>query len=1056
MVKDSRDREKSQLPTPRTPKSQSAHQYKITPEWYKTMIQGAEEGFLLFESNGLTIDVNESLCSMLGYSRKEMLSMTVFDFGFGLSNDAEQLSKMVDQLKQLGGVYHFESQLNCKIGIQIDVICSIQYLDIESGFIFCFFHDNTEHKMLDRKLKESEHKFRELFDEAPIAYIYVDFDGFIRDSNKEAQKLLGYTHDELSGIKIFDLHPEELMADGMIIFKQARQGKIIQDKEVVHINKNGDRIICLLSINPVRNAEGEIIALRSTLKDITMLKSIERQLRESRQLLENIIKEIRDGFAVINPDGILKDVNDSLCRMTGFSQEELVGIKMPYPFWADESVDTIKENISNNLEGIFIDFEVLLKKKNGKCIPVIVSPSCVKDDSGRVVLYMQTIKDISERKKIEIQLQESKEFSENIIRSMKDGFSLLSDKGEQLDVNDAFCRMTWFERSELVGKKPPYPYWPEEEYDNIQAAFQKTLHCEFDDFELVFKRKDGERFPVIVSPYYIKNANGELSYYVATVKDISERKKLEKQLQEKKDFSEKIIRVMKDGFSMFNKEGVLLNVNEALCHMTGYEYHELVGQKAPFPYWAEEDYDTITGAFKKVLNGEFSDFELVFKKKSGERFPVIVSPYSVVNAGGKIIYFMSTIKDITARKKISEAIKLEAERLKSLVEIVQRESDSIQQLLDFTLEEAIKLTKSKIGYVNFYDEDRKEFTFNTWSKDTMKECAIVDTPMVFKLEDTGIWGEAVRQAKPVVVNDFQAYNSLKKGYPAGHAKIHKYLTIPVFYQNGIVAVIAVANKETDYNESDVQQLILLMDSAWKAVLRKRAEESLKTQLQQKMEYTRALVHELKTPLTSLQISSDILSEIATESPYKDVSNNIGRSVKQLSKRADELLDIAKGEIGLLNLRCRKVNLEALCEGLKEELIPIAQKKDIALECINNADIVSAKMDEERILQVIYNLFDNALKFTPRGGRIEISIKSGKDNIFISVKDSGCGISKEKIDSLFNPRKTSPENNQRFSGLGVGLILSKMLIELHGGNISLESEVHKGAKFTFSLPICGNK
>ncbi len=1056
MVKDCRDREKSQSPRPRTPKSQSAHQYKITPEWYKTVIQGSEDGFLLGRLDGEVIDVNESLCSLLGYSREEMLSMTALDYDLSLNKSPEKMSQLLNQLKQLGGIHHFETQLKCKIGIIVDVIGSIQYLDIESGLFFCFYHDITEHKMLERKQKESEKKYRELFDDAPIAYISVDADGFIKESNIEAQKLLGYTHDELKGIKIYDLHPDDLKQAGKLILKKAAQGKIIHDKEVVHINKNGDRIFCLLSINPLRNAEGKVVAFRATLKDITILKYIERQLRESRQLLENIIKEIKDGFAVINPDGILKDVNDSLCRMTGFSQEELVGIKMPYPFWADESVDTIKENIRNNLDGIFIDFEVLLKKKNGKCIPVIVSPSCVKDDSGRVVLYMQTIKDISERKKIEIQLQESKEFSENIIRSMKDGFSLLSDKGEQLDVNDAFCRMTGFERSELVGKKPPYPYWPEEEYDNIQAAFQKTLHCEFDDFELVFKRKDGERFPVIVSPYYIKNTNGELSYYVATVKDISERKKLEKQLQEKKDFSEKIIRVMKDGFSMFNKEGVLLNVNEALCHMTGYEYHELVGQKAPFPYWAEEDYDTITGAFKKVLKGEFSDFELVFKKKSGERFPVIVSPYSVVNADGKIIYFMATIKDITVRKKMTEAIMLEAERLKSLVNIVQHESESIKSLLDYTLEEAIKLTKSKIGYIYFYDEDKKEFTLNTWSKDVMDECAIVNPQTVYQLEKTGIWGEAVRQARTIVVNDFRSSNPLKKGYPLGHVELNKYLTIPVYYRGKIVAVTGVANKEIDYNESDVQQLILLMDSAWKAVLRKRAEEELKTQLQQKMEYTRALVHELKTPLTSLQISSDILSEIATESPYKDVSNNIGRSVKQLSKRADELLDIARGEIGLLNLRYRKVSLEALCEGLKEELIPIAQKKDIALECINNADIVLAKMDEERILQVIYNLFDNALKFTPRGGKIEISIKSDKDNIFISVKDSGCGISKEKIDSLFDARKTSPENNQRFSGLGVGLILSKMLVELHGGNISLESEVHKGAKFTFSLPVCGKK
>jgi two-component system, sensor histidine kinase and response regulator len=147
--------------------------------------------------------------------------------------------------------------------------------------------------------------------------------------------------------------------------------------------------------------------------------------------------------------------------------------------------------------------------------------------------------------------------------------------------------------------------------------------------------------------------------------------------------------------------------------------------------------------------------------------------------------------------------------------------------LDVALDEAIRLTLSKIGYIYFYDDRKKEFTLNTWSKDVMKECTISQPPMVYQLERTGIWGEAVRQAKPIIVNDFQAPNPLKKGYPEGHAKLFKYLTIPVFSGDKIVAVVAVANKEIDYDESDIRQLTLLMDSVWKIVLRRKAEEALR-------------------------------------------------------------------------------------------------------------------------------------------------------------------------------------------------------------------------------------
>jgi PAS domain S-box-containing protein len=774
--------------------------YEITPDWYQAVIQSSEEGFLLGALNGRILDVNETLCNMLGYTREELLSMTVMEFDNIMKKSPEGFLSGLQNLKNLGGINNLETQLVCKIGLAIDVMVSMQFMDIERGLFFCFFNDVTEKKMLARKLEESEGKYRDLFEDAPIAYIYVGLNGFIRDSNKAAQRLLGYTHEELVKIRIYDLHLDEDKAAGKALFQRATKGMCVEDKEVIHLNRNGQEIYCLLSINPLKNNEGRVIALRSTLKDIT------------------------------------------------------------------------------------------------------------------------------------------------------------------------------------------------------------------------------------------------------------QRKKMEKQLQESKDFSEKIIREMKDGFSMFNREGVLIDVNEALCQMTGFEYDELVGQKNPYPYWAEEGYDAIESAFQKVLKGEFSDFELVFKKKNGERFPVIVSPYSTGDTGGSGKYYMATIKDVTALKKMTELLMREDERLKSLVSIVQYEPESIQQLLDFALNEAIKLTKSKIGYIYFYDDVKNEFTLNTWSKDVMKECRIMDPQTVYQLHNTGIWGEAVRQSKPIVINDFQADNPLKKGYPKGHSILYKYLTIPIFYQKRIVAVLGVANKETDYNESDVQQLILLMDSVWKAVLRKRTEEELKKQIQQRVDYTRALVHELKTPLTALQIAGDILSEIATENPYLEVSNNINRSVKYLTKRADELLDIAKGEIGLLKLRYRRVNLETMCGEVQDELIPIANRRGVELECRNSINIVFARMDDERILQVIFNLVDNALKFTPRGGKVTITIENDENNLFISVKDNGCGMSKEKQENLFKQNRDYRGVSQRFSGLGVGLVLSKMLVELHGGSICVESELHKGSIFTFTIPV----
>jgi PAS domain S-box-containing protein len=190
-------------------------------------------------------------------------------------------------------------------------------------------------------------------------------------------------------------------------------------------------------------------------------------------------------------------------------------------------------------------------------------------------------------------------------------------------------------------------------------------------------------------------------------------------------------------------------------------------------------------------------------------------------------YFVAVFQNITERKMAEEKTTSEEVRLKSLVNILQYDSVSIQEFLDHALDEAIKLTASKIGYIYFYDAERQEFVLNSWSREVMKECTIQEKQTIYSLDKTGIWGEAVRQNKPIVVNDFQGPNQLKKGYPEGHVELFKFLTVPIHQNNRIVALAAVANKETDYDETDVLQMTVLLEAVWKTVEAKMAEENLK-------------------------------------------------------------------------------------------------------------------------------------------------------------------------------------------------------------------------------------
>lgn len=174
----------------------------------------------------------------------------------------------------------------------------------------------------------------------------------------------------------------------------------------------------------------------------------------------------------------------------------------------------------------------------------------------------------------------------------------------------------------------------------------------------------------------------------------------------------------------------------------------------------------------------------------------------------------------------SQELAWNEERLQALLDISKCPATTIQELLDYTLEKVIRITGSKIGYIYLYHEDLQQFVLNTWSKEVMPSCTVANPQSVYQLDKTGIWGEVVRQRKPILVNDFAEENPLKRGYPEGHVPLSRFLSVPVFdEQQRIVAVVGVANKELPYTDQDVLQLDLMMSEVWR--IAKRLELELK-------------------------------------------------------------------------------------------------------------------------------------------------------------------------------------------------------------------------------------
>lgn len=180
----------------------------------------------------------------------------------------------------------------------------------------------------------------------------------------------------------------------------------------------------------------------------------------------------------------------------------------------------------------------------------------------------------------------------------------------------------------------------------------------------------------------------------------------------------------------------------------------------------------------------------------------------------------------TPRKTFAKETRGNDDRLRRLVDILQHPSDTIQEFLDYALIQAIELTESRIGYIYHYSEETCEFVLNTWSEEVMEACQVEKQETTYQLDKTGIWGEAVRQRRPIVINDFQEKNPLKMGCPKGHVPMTNFLTVPIFKYEKIVGVVGLANKKSDYDETDILNITLLMEAVWTVTESKKAEQAL--------------------------------------------------------------------------------------------------------------------------------------------------------------------------------------------------------------------------------------
>jgi len=320
------------------------------------------------------------------------------------------------------------------------------------------------------------------------------------------------------------------------------------------------------------------------------LKLANEQFRQQRDFSKSLINTAQVILLVLDTEGRIVNFNPYLEEISGYTLEEVEGRDWFSIFLPESDQQRVREFFLKAV-GTFQSKGKVdpILTKDGRLREIEWYDKTLKDTEGRVIGLLAIGHDITERKRAEEALRESKEFVENLIASMQDGFSVLDSDSVQIDANPAFCQMTGFSREELIGVGPPHPYWPPEAHEEIERAFQKTLRGEFSDVELTFMRKNGERFPVIVSPSWVKDKQGNVTSYFATVKDITDRKRAEEEKRRLEERSRKVVedifRFIPEGVLVFSRKMELLRQNQA--------FRELVSGYAKRLGFAEDELENL-------------------------------------------------------------------------------------------------------------------------------------------------------------------------------------------------------------------------------------------------------------------------------------------------------------------------------------------------------------------------------------------------------------------------------------------------------------------------------
>jgi len=501
--------------------------------------------------------------------------------------------------------------------------------------------------------------------------------------------------------------------------------------------------------------------------------------------------------------------------------------------------------------------------------------------------------------------------------------------------------------------------------------------------------------------------------------------------QEEQSFLTAVLEQVEDAIVACNSEGVLTLFNRAAR-----EIHGLPEQPMPAEEWAGY-YDLYLpgGATRmnkedvplfRALQGEHvSDVEMVIAPKAGAPRTLLANARPLFGTNGEKLGAIAVMHDITEQKRTQDNLRHESALMQALM-------DNIPDAIYF------KDTESRFTRVNRHAPYRG----NNEPADVIGK---TDFDFFIEAHARAAYEDEqriMRTGQPIIDKVEQ------ETYPDGSVTWLSTTKVPILDAAGRVAGLVGISR-------DITERKLAEEERIRFVREQTAREEAEAANRFKDEFLAVVSHELRTPLTAILGWAHMLR--AGQLDDKHATNAleiIERNARSQSQLIDDLLDVSRIITGKLRLDVRQIDPASFIESAIEALRPVAASKEVRIQKLMDADVISVAGDPSRLQQVVWNLLSNAIKFTPKGGRVQVRLERTDSHVEIAVSDTGVGIKPEFLPHVFERfRQADQTTTRQHGGLGLGLAIVRHLVELHGGSVQAESQGEgQGATFVMRLPV----